>query len=78
MRLLRWVVELAVNDDARKERVGISVLRALVNARIVVSGDRAFLKAVARAVSVDPHGDSAYLPRETYVFGSTPGEGGHA
>lgn len=52
MRLLRWAVELAVGEDVRHRSAGIAVLSALLKARLVVRGDRAFIEAVAARIAL--------------------------
>jgi hypothetical protein len=52
MRLLRWAVELAVNDEVRYRSAGVAVLGLLVKARLVVRGDRAFIEGAATQIAL--------------------------
>lgn len=67
MRLLRWAVELAVDNDERRRRAGTAALRALKNAVLVIRSDRAFVHAVAEAVMAAADDDGEY-PEETHFY----------
>ncbi|HZO68354.1 MAG TPA: hypothetical protein VFB74_25445 [Kribbellaceae bacterium] len=65
MRLLRWAVELAVDPDVRRSLAGTATLRALSEARLVVSDDRRFVRQVATEVAFMTAG-SDYAGREEF------------
>jgi hypothetical protein len=76
MRLLRWAVELAVEEHPRRFRAGMATLDALTRARLVVSGDRAFVEAVTRALAVDLADPLTYSQDEGYYRTPRTGDQG--
>lgn len=77
MRILRWAVELAVDNDERKRRAGVAALQALTESALVVRGDRTFVHAVAAVIAVEATDVTYADDRRSYWHsGPTGGDDG--
>lgn len=51
MRLLRWAIELALDDARERRSAGLTAMSALLRSRIIVREDVAFVVEVGQAIS---------------------------
>lgn len=59
MRLLRWAVELATDDDEAKAKAGLTVLGALLDSPLLDDADVELVATVVGAVARDLQDDPA-------------------